>query len=47
MNPTRTGSGRGSQFKSDGKASVLIDAKYVGDHSGKLVKDQNLSCYIL
>jgi ATP-dependent HslUV protease ATP-binding subunit HslU len=32
---------------SDGKAAVIIDAKYVDDHLGKLVQDEDLSRYIL
>jgi ATP-dependent HslUV protease ATP-binding subunit HslU len=31
----------------DGKATVIIDAKYVDDHLGKLVQDEDLSRYIL
>jgi ATP-dependent HslUV protease ATP-binding subunit HslU len=33
--------------KTDGKAAVTIDAKYVDDHLGALVKDEDLSRYIL
>jgi ATP-dependent HslUV protease ATP-binding subunit HslU len=33
--------------KPDGKSSVTIDAKYVDDHLGKLVQDEDLSRYIL
>jgi len=33
--------------KPDGQGSVTIDAKYVDDHLGKLVEDEDLSRYIL
>jgi ATP-dependent HslUV protease ATP-binding subunit HslU len=33
--------------KADGKSRVSIDAQYVDDHLGKLVKDEDLSRYIL
>ena len=33
--------------KSNGQARVTIDAKYVDDHLGALVKDEDLSRYIL
>ena len=33
--------------KPDGQGSVTIDAKYVDDHLGKLVQDEDLSRYIL
>jgi ATP-dependent HslUV protease ATP-binding subunit HslU len=33
--------------KSNGSATVMIDAKYVDDHLGELVKDEDLSRYIL
>jgi len=33
--------------KPDGRGSVTIDAKYVDDHLGKLVQDEDLSRYIL
>ena len=31
----------------DGRAAVTIDAKYVDDHLGALIKDEDLSRYIL
>jgi ATP-dependent HslUV protease ATP-binding subunit HslU len=31
----------------DGKSTVTVDARYVDDHLGKLVKDEDLSRYIL
>jgi ATP-dependent HslUV protease ATP-binding subunit HslU len=33
--------------KSNGSARVTVDAKYVDDHLGTLVKDEDLSRYIL
>ena len=35
------------QGKANGEARVTVDAKYVDDHLGKLVKDEDLSRYIL
>jgi ATP-dependent HslUV protease ATP-binding subunit HslU len=37
----------GESGRPDGKSPVRIDAKYVDDHLGKLVKDEDLSRYIL
>ena len=37
----------GESGKPDGKSPVRIDTKYVDDHLGKLVKDEDLSRYIL
>jgi len=36
-----------AEHSSNGKGSVTIDAKYVDDHLGKLVQDEDLSRYIL
>ena len=33
--------------KTDGKGHVTVDAKYVDDHLGALVKDEDLTRYIL
>jgi ATP-dependent HslUV protease ATP-binding subunit HslU len=35
------------EHKSNGAAKVTIDAQYVDDHLGALVKDEDLSRYIL
>jgi ATP-dependent HslUV protease ATP-binding subunit HslU len=35
------------EHKSNGAARVTIDAQYVDDHLGALVKDEDLSRYIL
>jgi ATP-dependent HslUV protease ATP-binding subunit HslU len=35
------------QGAADGTAAISIDAQYVDDHLGKLVKDEDLSRYIL
>ena len=36
-----------SEEKTNGSGQVTIDAKYVDDHLGELVKDEDLSRYIL
>jgi ATP-dependent HslUV protease ATP-binding subunit HslU len=36
-----------AEHSGNGKGSVIIDAKYVDDHLGKLVQDEDLSRYIL
>ena len=36
-----------SEEKLNGAAHVIIDAKYVDDHLGALVQDEDLSRYIL
>jgi ATP-dependent HslUV protease ATP-binding subunit HslU len=37
----------GEKKDGNGAAAVTIDAKYVDDHLGRLVKDEDLSRYIL